>query len=145
MRMQNAASLMPGSPFKARTRLNYSNELGTLRPARLPGGHFQRHCQQQIKQHFLSRRATDALKIVFTWKADISILPSQKIWWFKLSHKRSLSVGDIMNWLHSPRKTKEIFLKYDYPLLLRGAFQSESWIITYAYLKVLFLQQESFG
>ena len=80
MRTQNAASLMPGSPFKARTGLNYSNELGTLRPARLPGGHFQRHCQQQIKQHFLSRRAMDALKIVFTWKADFSILPSQKIW-----------------------------------------------------------------
>ena len=75
MKMQNAASLMPGSLFKARTRLNYSNELGTLRPARLPGGHFQRHCQQQIK-----RRAIDALKIVFTWKADISILPSQKTW-----------------------------------------------------------------
>lgn len=80
MKTQNAASLMPGSLFKARTRLNYSNELGTLRPARLPGGHFQRHCQQQIKQHFLSRRAIDALKIVFTWKADIIILPSQKMW-----------------------------------------------------------------
>ena len=78
MKMQNAASLMPGSLFKARTRLNYSNELGTLRPARLPGGHFQRHCQQQTKQHFLSRRATTPLRLYLHGKQILAFFLPRK-------------------------------------------------------------------